>query len=222
MGDPVAAWAMGRTIFIVLVTAKESTHLYSCKKHGSNTIKLLRWSWRWFWRRKPKIYIGQLMVQEATGFQRVFEFGYQDGISASLKQELRDLFTMQKVAQRTEERAEDVVLDVIVTDFETGFLDLADIQGIPIPLAWRPKVSITARISRIGTNQPMKTYQLTQKQSWADFLAEPPPEPEFDLWSLSSNLPFDDYRLNRLLLIGCAELMRRIQKDWRKSRFDLA
>lgn len=176
---------------------------------------MLGWIKRLLARKKPRVFLGTLAVVPRSDLKRHFEFlvaSQTDNLDEGLRSSLADLFTLPPVAERVEPRDDDLVLDVIITHHQAGGIEVLELNWLPIPFGWRPKVTVTARLSDIETNQLQNTYVVTEKLPWLPFLkGQAPAIPSFK--DMFSNPPFDNELLNQLLYRACIKVLARVQRD---------
>ena len=181
-----------------------------------NTIKRLLYRlWRMLTDRKPMVYLGALVVAPRNDGKRHLEeivAGQTGDLPEALHDAMAELFSLRSVADRPEPHADDLVLDIVITHHQAGGLEVADIMNVPIPIGWRTSLSLTGRISLIETNQPVKTYEVSEKESWSEFM-KLTPSSETDWRSLFWKPPFEDERLNQLLYRATIRLFKMVKND---------
>lgn len=161
------------------------------------------------------MFLGTTAVAPRSDVKRHFEdifTGQTRDLGAELNTSLARLFTLPQLADREDPRATDLVLDVVITHHQAGGIEVIQFEWWPIPFGWRPKLTVTGRVSNVDTNRPINTYVINQKQPWADFLTDQV-EPYHDLKSIFFQPPFDSEVLNQLLYRGCTKLLTRVTKD---------
>lgn len=175
---------------------------------------LLTWIKRLLTRRKPRVFLGTTAVLPRTDIKRHFESivaGAVIELDTSLQSALTHLFSMPLLTARDDPLDDDRVLDVIVTHHQAGGAELITLDEMAIPLAWRPQVTVTARLSDVETNTPINTYVVTEKQPWLPFIKFQGKLPDFEqlLWGAV----FDNKIVTRLLYRACTKVLTLVKKD---------
>ncbi|NNE21486.1 MAG: hypothetical protein HKN11_02640 [Rhizobiales bacterium] len=175
---------------------------------------MITWIKRLLFGRKPRVFLGVAAVLPRTDVKRHFEeivAGSVIELDTNLQSALKHLFSMPLLTARDDPLDDDRVLDVIVTHHQAGGAEVVQLDEYAIPLAWRPKVTVTARLSDVETNAPINTYVVTEKQPWLPFIQTKARLPDFEqlLWGTI----FDNKIVIRLLYRACIKVLTLVKKD---------
>ena len=175
---------------------------------------MIAWIKRLLFGRKPRVFLGVTAVLPRTDVKRHFEeivAGSVVELDTSLQSALTHLFSAPPLTARNDPLDDDRVLDVIVTHHQAGGAELIPFDDYAIPLAWRPQVTVTARLSDVETNAPINTYVVTQRQPWMPFIESQARLPDFEelLWGPV----FDNKIVTRLLYRACKKVLTLVKKD---------
>ena len=182
---------------------------------------MLSWLKKLFRRERPRIFLGTLAVVPRSDFKRHFEYTRTHGpfditgwlnakdLDTEMRSALTGLFTLPYISDRETPRGSDLALDVVIPEFQVGqFLPL-EAGPVIIPIMWRPKVKLGARLYVIDTGQTRSTYTVTEKFGWMEFGKR--------LFSLNTLLQvhahFTPDDTKRLFYKASIKLLERIRKD---------
>lgn len=182
---------------------------------------MLSWLRKLFRRERPRIYLGTLAVAPRSDFKRHFEYTRTHGpfdltgwlsakdLDTEMRTALTGLFTLPPISDRETPRDSDLALDVVIPEFQAGQILPVEAGPVFIPIMWRPKVKVGARLYVIDTGQTRSTYSVTEKFGWAEFGKR--------LFSLNTLLqvhaPFTPDDTKKLFYKACIKLLERIKKD---------
>lgn len=135
---------------------------------------------------KTRVFLGALGVVPRRDFKRYFEYPEWRGFrhlwsfrppadEPALLEALRDVFVLPHISTRTDPTDTDLALDVWARDFQRGELAPVEIR-VPgfqfgFDFFWRPKVELVARLYTIDNDKTIKTYTVTERCTWKEFLA---------------------------------------------------
>lgn len=174
-----------------------------------------------FRRQKPRVYLGTLAVVPRSDLKRHLEFpGFhsayglldRDDVDTDLREALRDLFALPPAAGRDPKLDSDLALDVFIPKYQRGaFLPLAVGSAI-IPLCWRPKVTITARLYCIETGKTRASYVVNEKARWSEYIRRIPRLAALFLVN-DVEAVFTSQEIQRLFYQGAIRLLQKVQRD---------
>ena len=102
----------------------------------------------------------------------------------------------------------DVALEVALLNIQGGEFNGLDFGIAAIPIFWRPKVSLKARLYRIESGKTVSTCSVTEKVSWKHYLLR-----VLSLRGIFGYKPlFDQEDMNRLLHKACSRLINHMSK----------
>lgn len=121
---------------------------------------------RFLKRQKPRIYLGSLAVAPRADLKRYLDqlgvFQRED-LDTALRKELKEIFSLLPVEVAPEPKGSDLVLDVMVEKFQSGDAWSFDFGGFGIPLLWRPKITVSARLYWLKSEKNKATFSRTEK-----------------------------------------------------------
>ncbi|MET1080697.1 MAG: hypothetical protein ABWY06_22020 [Pseudomonas sp.] len=123
-------------------------------------------------RPKPRVYLGTLTVLPRSDFKRHFEGGgFVSGqpLEAPLRLRLEEIFNLPLARECEHPGATDLAVDLVVVGFQTG-TNLA-LWELGVPLLWRPKIELAARVYRLGDGETTYLTQVVTKQPWREYRA---------------------------------------------------
>jgi len=124
-----------------------------------------------FKKEKPRIYLGTLAVVPRTGIKKSFDSWDLMGIvelDGKLKESLIKIFFLPPSSSRIEVLESDLVLDVLISEFQLGTALLSE---IPFPILWRPKVTLVSKLSNLNSGKTKRVLTVTEKMPWAEFFS---------------------------------------------------
>ena len=83
---------------------------------------------------------------------------------------LSDLLPFPKAAVVDKPLATDMAVDVALQDHQSGSAADFSIGGVGLPLYWRPRIRLTARLYHLQSRQPKATFEITQRMPWFTYL----------------------------------------------------
>lgn len=128
-----------------------------------------------FTKRKPRIFLGSIQVtdksKDFSWLQKNLDSNYQN-IESRLVQFLKNVITLPNVLSITDPRPNDLAIDLLVPDFDTGdaggTLNFGDLG---IPLFSRPKSTVKCRIYRIDTLEVINEVSKTETMGFFRYLS---------------------------------------------------
>lgn len=163
---------------------------------------------RLFRNRKPRVFLGAIGVADRTDLKRHLE---QEGNSANepldsaLHRALTEIFTLQPADEVEDPQSSDLVLDVWIPKYQSGEMLHGYFFDASILLFWRPKVTVSARLSSLVTKQPKRIFSVTEKMRWKQFLGR-------ILWAIGGAQPIVRQDMDHLLCQACVTLLTKIKK----------
>ena len=182
---------------------------------------LLSWLRKLFRRERPRIFLGALAVAPRSDFKRYFEYTRTHGpfdlegwlnpkdIDTELRTALTDLFALPPVSCRETPRDSDLALDVIIPEFQAGQFLPINAGPVLVPIMWRPKVKVGARLYVIDTGETRSTHTVSEKLRWRETCRRVL-SPKAIFWG-SPAFSADDTK--RLFYAACIKLLERVKRD---------
>ena len=159
---------------------------------------------------KPKLYLGSIQIVPRNEFFKSDEWGLFKGedLEDSIKIKLEDLFSLPNVTKDQLVNDRDLALDIVVSKLQGG--EFTSIQTVPfdIPIFWRPKVQIKARLFYINSKKTKSTFEVSRKMPWGQYLTR-----VFSFRGIIRIKPlFDSVDLEPILYSACENLIAKLAK----------
>lgn len=125
-----------------------------------------------FGRKKdPKIYLGSIGVIPKPGTARADEKGLtkSEDFEAVLQCLLEEIFCLPPLRERMVEMDDDLVLDVFVSNYQGGVFEAITSTEFFVPIFWRPKIELRARLSSVKTEQVIAVLVSRSKMRWRHY-----------------------------------------------------
>lgn len=122
-----------------------------------------------FKKEKPRVYLGTLAVVPRTGIKKSLDSWYLSGfveLDGKLKDSLDEIFCIPPASSISDSLESDLVIDVLISEFQLGGALLSD---VPIPILWRPKVTLVSRLSYLKSGKAKRVVSVTEKMPWGEF-----------------------------------------------------
>jgi hypothetical protein len=168
---------------------------------------------RLFKKEPPRIFLGTLAVAPRSDFKSsieqwtIFNRNTED-FDEGLRRSLEEIFTLPLARDVSDPKSSDLVLDVVVPDFQGGELML-DVLALIIPFAaiWRPRVKIASRLYYLKSQKTKKKFLVTQKMGIGEYLGRACSWRGFFRFKPL----FDGKDLDQLTSLACYELLQRVK-----------
>lgn len=165
-----------------------------------------------FRKEKPRVFLGNLAVAPRTGIKKHFDqwgaFESAD-LDSSLSMNLKSIFSLPLASEVDSPRKTDLVIDVVVTKFQSGDAMEWSMGDISFPVMWRPKVSVSSRLYYLVSGSTKSTFTQTQKMKLTQYLSRMLSWRAF--WRFRP--AFDSNDLEYLLYQACSKLLMKMQKE---------
>ena len=124
-------------------------------------------------REPPRVLVGNLGITSGNLLRHL------EGLSGiappaferALLIELAEMLPLPKVETLDNPLATDMALDVVVQGLRSGSATDLSLGAVGLPLYWRPKVRLAARLYHLRSRQPKATFQVTQRMPWSVYLS---------------------------------------------------
>lgn len=164
---------------------------------------------RLFRKRKPRVFLGAIGVSDRTDLKRHLENegnAEDEPLGSALRQSLTEIFSLPSADTVEEPQSSDLVLDIWIPKYQSGEMLHGYFFDASIVLFWRPKITVSARLSSLLTKQSKRTFLVTEKMRWKQFLGR-------ILWAIGGAQPIVRQDMDRLLCQACVTLLTKIQKS---------
>ncbi|MDH5178086.1 MAG: hypothetical protein OEZ39_16395 [Gammaproteobacteria bacterium] len=161
---------------------------------------------------KPRIFLGTLAVAPRTDFKRHLDQRgslIHEDLDSSLRQNLKEIFSLPSASEAGEPGSNDLVLDVIVPKFQSGDSWSLSVDDFEVPLMWRPKVTVSSRLYYLKTEKTKATFTVTEKMKIGQYISR------LFTWRafLRVRPVFDANDMELLLYKACHKLLVKMQKS---------
>lgn len=97
-------------------------------------------------------------------------FNKDANLDIVLRNSLTELFTLPSVHNIDSPLPNDLVMDVIITRFQSGGVWGVSLGEINFPVFWRPKITLTSPLYYLKTNEIKATFEITEKMNGRDYI----------------------------------------------------
>lgn len=165
---------------------------------------------RFLKREKPRVFLGSLAVVTRTDAKRhIDQWGMlnDSNLDAPLQATLQEIFALPSANEVGSPTSTDLALDVLIPKFQSGDYWDVSLGEISIPIFWRPKITVAARLYYLTSGRTKRTFTVTQKMPWSEFLRR------LLTWRAFFRLrpTFDAKDMNRLLYFACHSLLGKLR-----------
>ena len=164
---------------------------------------------RIFKKDSPRIFLGKLSVVPRAGFKSSVEqwvlFNRNaEGFDEKICKSLEEIFTFPLAESIADPKPSDLVIDVMVPDFQGGEFVFDDIVFF-----WRPKVKVASRLYYLKSKKIKKKFIITKKMTFGNYFNR-----VFSFRGFIRLKPlFDGKDLDYLTSEACHELLLRVKNE---------
>ena len=129
-------------------------------------------SWKFWKKAKPRVYLGTLRVDPRDDFKRHLEIWSVDArnrVALEIYGYLEEFFQLPPASEVADPARSDLGLDVTVLQWQLGQAMEFNLGFGGIPLVWRPKIVLQARLFYLQSGKTRSVYKATEKMSWGVF-----------------------------------------------------
>ena len=164
-----------------------------------------------FKKEKPTIYLGELTVAPRKDLKRIFDewsLTQKIELGSELFELLKGMIQLPLASEVKSPNQSELAVDIAISKHQLGYLDSLN-GSFPIPIFWRPSISMTARLRSLSTDVVMDTFYVTKKMPWSEYFRS-----YFSLKALFQiKLPFDQEDMELLLLQASQRLIQKVQRS---------
>ncbi|MEM1378354.1 MAG: hypothetical protein AAGG69_13295 [Pseudomonadota bacterium] len=159
---------------------------------------------------KARIFLNSITVVPRSGLKKILENNsstlseYDDDI---IQTTLTSFLQLPDASEQATFESNDLGLDIIVPEFEFGSVGLAHAGPIIVPLNWRAKLTMTARLFEIETNQTIRSATVKHIQPMSQFLKKL--RSPGRLLSFERNLSAEE--VERMIIHVAVQLLRKVK-----------
>lgn len=160
---------------------------------------------------KSKLFMGAIAVVPRSEFMKVDEWGLFKGESLedSVKVKLENLFSLPHIPESNSVNDQDLALDIIVSKIQGGEFTSLQTTPIDVPIFWRPKIQIKARLFYINSKKTKSTFEVSRKMPWGTYLNR-----VFSLRGIIRFKPlFEPVDLEPIMYSACEQLIKKLAKQ---------
>jgi hypothetical protein len=161
---------------------------------------------------KPRVYLGTLAVAPREDIKRHLDqwglFKTED-LDTKLRQSLKEIFSLPSAIEVSDPKSNDLVLDIMITKFQSGDAWDITLGEFGFPLMWRPKVTVSSRLYYLMSEKTKANFSITEKMKLNQYIIR------LLTWRaiLRFQPIFDTKDIEYLLYKACHRLLLKIQKE---------
>lgn len=130
---------------------------------------------RKFLKREPaRLFLGALSVATSRNLVRHLESlpgGAPPSLDRALLDKLAQSLAFPMAATVEMPQSTDMAFDVVVHGYRMGSATDLSLGTAGLPIYWRPKIRLEARLYHLQSNKTKTTFQVTQKMPWSAYLS---------------------------------------------------
>lgn len=124
--------------------------------------------------RRPKIerlFLGSVGIVPRSEFASIEQLGLAPSIDPepTLEKEIREIFALRPLAEADDPGTNDYGIDVLVASFRTGAALGAHLASLTVPVFWRPRVELKARVFSLSSGKTVATAAATSRMGYRAF-----------------------------------------------------
>lgn len=123
-------------------------------------------------RNAPRVFAGTLRVVSGRNLVRQLESlssAVPSDMDHALLGDLQAVISLPPISTADSPQPSDMAFDVVLQSYRLGCSADLSLGTVGIPLYWRPRVRVAARLYQLQSNKTKKTFALTQCMSWAQY-----------------------------------------------------
>lgn len=125
-------------------------------------------------RREPRrLFVGALGVSGRRDLMRHLEDGLfvaPTALERGLLADLNDMFSAPLANAVVDPGPSDLAYDIALQGLRRGMAADVGLGGFGVPLFWRPKVRLVAKLYELQSKKTKATFSVTQRMPWPEFL----------------------------------------------------
>jgi len=128
---------------------------------------------RIFNKEKPRVYVGALLVasKEDLGCSDGWGLFKSENLEEGLRKSLNSAIDLPSVESNKTPKETDLVLDLVVVNHQGGEFNGFHSLEFFIPIFWRPKVEVSARLYNLATGKTVYSAVSLKKTPWGQFFS---------------------------------------------------
>ncbi len=130
-------------------------------------------NWKFWKKEKPRVFLGTLRIIPRDDFNRhleVWDVETRNRVALRIYDYLEEFFELPLVSEIEKPVRSDLGLDITVLSWQLGQAKELRLGVWSIPLVWRPKIVVQARLFFLRTGKNKSSYIVTEKMTWGVFI----------------------------------------------------
>ncbi|MEL7487270.1 MAG: hypothetical protein AAGJ87_08655 [Pseudomonadota bacterium] len=123
-------------------------------------------------RRSAPVYLNTLGIVPQKDWKSAFEAGrwdYDGEPADRLQAKLEQIFALERVSDRARNNPDALGLDIFLTEIRTGEFQSLTFSSLVLPIAWRPRIVLKARLFRLVSGETLEKFVSKQSIDWFEF-----------------------------------------------------
>ena len=120
------------------------------------------------------MFLGALAVASRTDIKRYIDeqMTYRrEALEDVLRKDLVEIFDLPPASTVESPLKTDLGLDVVITKYQLGDAWIVSMPALEIPIFWRPKIEIRARLFLLRSEMTFKIFTITESLPWKSYLS---------------------------------------------------
>ena len=124
---------------------------------------------------KPRVFLAALAVASRTDIKRYIDeqplIYRREDLEDALRKDLSEIFDLPPASTVESPLKTDLGLDVVITKYQLGDAWIVSMPVLELPIFWRPKIEIHARLFFLQSDKTLKTLTVTESITWKSFIS---------------------------------------------------
>jgi len=124
---------------------------------------------------KPRVYLGTIAIVPRKDIKRFIENFPADTdprLESAFHGTLREIFALPPPPPADDIRKTDLCIDINMPGYNTGEASELHLWDLGVPLIWRPKIELRARLRRLSNRKTVKIVSITERPAWREYLSQ--------------------------------------------------
>jgi hypothetical protein len=120
----------------------------------------------------PRLFVGNLSVASGNLVRHLEGLvgTPPPALDRALLVELSELLPLPKADTVEAPLPTDMAFDVALQDYRSGSATDLALGAVDLPMYWRPRIRLAARLYRLRSKEPKATFHVTQRMPWIVYL----------------------------------------------------
>lgn len=130
-------------------------------------------NWKLWKKEKPRVFLGTLRINPRGDFKRhleTWDVEARNQIALEIYGYLEEFFQLPPASDVKDPLRSDLGLDVTILQWQSGQALNFTLGSSGIPLVWRPKVVLQAKLFYLESGRIRSMYRATEKMPWSVFI----------------------------------------------------